>query len=182
MFIFKKNKTMQRSYSILKEHTHTHTHTHTHAHRYIDVHFLFLSREIILWNELPWPENPANTCARHTETLDSCFDLIRSHQQCIPWPPPPLQKIESATTKSCDEGHWHAHTRGLQWGRPEVVGTVQQVHCSRRRLLRMGLEFHVCTINKSARTNAPFSIATTPMCRGGRYSFPWIAPLYPWYI
>ena len=25
----------------------------------------------------------------------------------------------------------------------------------------------------------PFSIATTPRCRGGRYSFPWIAPLYP---
>ena len=26
---------------------------------------------------------------------------------------------------------------------------------------------------------APFSIATTPSCRGGRYSFPWIASLYP---
>ena len=26
---------------------------------------------------------------------------------------------------------------------------------------------------------APFSIATTPWCRGGRYSFPWIAPLSP---
>ena len=25
---------------------------------------------------------------------------------------------------------------------------------------------------------APFSIATTPRCRGGRYSFPWVAPLY----
>ena len=25
--------------------------------------------------------------------------------------------------------------------------------------------------------NAPFSIATTPRYRGGRYSFPWIAPL-----
>ena len=25
---------------------------------------------------------------------------------------------------------------------------------------------------------APFSIATTPMCRGGHNSFPWIAPLY----
>ena len=25
---------------------------------------------------------------------------------------------------------------------------------------------------------APFSIATTPKCRGGRYSFPWIASLY----
>ena len=26
---------------------------------------------------------------------------------------------------------------------------------------------------------APFSIATTPRCRGGRYCIPWIAPLYP---
>ena len=29
---------------------------------------------------------------------------------------------------------------------------------------------------------APFSIATTLRCRGGCYSFPWISPLYPWYI
>ena len=28
----------------------------------------------------------------------------------------------------------------------------QQVHCSRRRLLQRGLEFHVCAINKSAHT------------------------------
>ena len=54
--------------------------------------------------------------------------------------------------RNCDECHWHAHTRGLPWGVPEVVGTVQQVHCSRRRLLRRGLQFHVCTINKSAHT------------------------------
>ena len=53
---------------------------------------------------------------------------------------------------SCDEGHWYAHIRGLRWGLAEVVGTVQQRHCSRRRLLRSGLEFHVCTINKSAHT------------------------------
>ena len=26
---------------------------------------------------------------------------------------------------------------------------------------------------------APFSKATTPRCRGGRNSFPWIGPLYP---
>ena len=51
--------------------------------------------------------------------------------------------------RGCDEGHWHAHSRGIPWG---LVETVQQVHCSRRRLLRRGLEFHVCTINKSART------------------------------
>ena len=53
--------------------------------------------------------------------------------------------------EACDEGHWHAHTRGPPWGLAEVVGTVQ-VHCSRRRLLRRGQEFHVCTINKSAHT------------------------------
>ena len=29
---------------------------------------------------------------------------------------------------------------------------------------------------------APFSIVTTPRCRGGRYSFPWIAPFHPWYV
>ena len=53
--------------------------------------------------------------------------------------------------RGCDEGHWHAHTRRLPWGLPEVIGMVQ-VHCSRRWLLRRGLEFHVCTINKSAHT------------------------------
>ena len=55
--------------------------------------------------------------------------------------------------RGCDEGHWHAHTwksSWLPWRLPEVVGTVQLVYCSRRRLLWMGLEFHVCTINKSA--------------------------------
>ena len=54
--------------------------------------------------------------------------------------------------RGCDEGHWHAHTRGLPWGLPEVVGTVQQVYCGWRRLLRRGLEFHVCTLNKSGHT------------------------------
>ena len=36
--------------------------------------------------------------------------------------------------------------------------------------------------DKEGDQNAPFSIATTPRCRGGRYSFPWIAPLCPWYV
>ena len=29
---------------------------------------------------------------------------------------------------------------------------------------------------------APFLIALTLRCRGECYSFPWIAPLYPWYM
>ena len=61
----------------------------------VDVHFFF-SRGIILWIELPWPKNLANPYARYTETLDSCFDLIWLHQQCIPWSP--TLEIESATT------------------------------------------------------------------------------------
>ena len=54
--------------------------------------------------------------------------------------------------RCCDEGNWHAHTKRLLWGLPEVVGMVQQVYCSRRRLLQRELEFHVWTINKSAHT------------------------------
>ena len=49
-----------------------------------------------LWFELPWPENPGNTYARHMETLDNCFDLIRFHQQCIQWSP--LLEIKPVTT------------------------------------------------------------------------------------
>ena len=49
-----------------------------HKGKDIDLHFSFLSWGIILWIELPRPENPANTYAWHTDTLDSCFDLINS--------------------------------------------------------------------------------------------------------
>ena len=41
-------------------------------------------------------ENSANTYTRHTETLDSYFDLIRSYQQCILWSPP--LEIKPVTT------------------------------------------------------------------------------------
>ena len=65
--------------------------------------------------------------------------------------------------RGCDEGHWHAHKRGgLPWGLREVVGTVEQVHCSRRRLLRRGQEFHECTINKSARTKKSVNLFNDP--------------------
>ena len=60
--------------------------------------------------------------------------------------------------RGCDEGHWHAHRRGLPWSLREAVGTVQPVHCSRRRLLRRGLEFHMCNINKSAHTKKGWNL------------------------
>ena len=37
--------------------------------------------------------------------------------------------------------------------------------------------FHIYKVIEG-NPKAPFSIATTPGCRGGRYSFPWSAPLY----
>ena len=73
-------------------------------HICICMYIFFLSRGIILWIELLWSENPANIYAQHTETL-FCFDLIRSHQQCIPWFPP--QEIKPVTTD------WRAETQQL---------------------------------------------------------------------
>ena len=63
---------------------------------------------------------------------------------CDFWFFPKLRGCRYETIKEMKE----AVTKGL----PEGVGTVQQGHCNRRRLRRMGLEFHVCTINKSAHT------------------------------
>ena len=54
-----------------------------------------------------------------------------------------IEEMKEAVTKAIDT---------LPYGLPEVFRMVQQVHCSRRRLLRRGLQFHVCTINKSGHT------------------------------
>ena len=62
--------------------------------------------------------------------------------------------------RGCDESHWHAHTRGLRWGLPEVV-TVQ-VHCSQRWLLRRDMGFHVCTIDKIVHTKNSGNLSYGP--------------------
>ena len=59
-------------------------------------------------------------------------------------------------------------------------------------LTKYGLKFSVLSIIISKKSKvgdlsrgdpkAPFPIATTLRFRGGRYSFPWIAPLYTWYV
>ena len=70
----------------------------------------------------------------------------------IPWAQRLLLWDNWGDERGCGEGYWYAHTRGLPLGLPEVVGTVQQGHCIQRRLLQWVLEFHECTINKSAHT------------------------------
>ena len=59
-----------------------------------------------------------------------------------------IEEIKEAVTKVIDT----LTQEDFHLSLPEVVGTVPQVHCCRRRLLRRGLEFHGCTINKSANT------------------------------
>ena len=57
-----------------------------------------------------------------------------------------IEEMKEAVTEVIDT----LTPRGFPWGPPDVFGTVQQVHYSRRRLFRRGQEFHVCTVNKSA--------------------------------
>ena len=59
-----------------------------------------------------------------------------------------IEEMKEAVTKVIDT----LTQEDFHGGLPEVVGTVQQVPCNRRSLLRRGLEFLVCTINKSAHT------------------------------
>ena len=59
-----------------------------------------------------------------------------------------IEEMKEAVTKVIDT----LTQEDFHGGLVKVVGTVQQVHCSRRGLLRSGLVFHVCTINKSAHT------------------------------
>ena len=66
-------------------------------------------------------------------------------------------EMKEAVTKVID-----TPTRGLPWGLPEVVETVQQVYCSQRKLLQRRLEFHVCTINKSAHTKKSGNLFNDP--------------------
>ena len=60
-------------------------------------------------------------------------------------------------------------TQQLQTVDPEALPLIQEVQVKLSTLVE-------------GDQKAPFSIATTQRCRGGRHSFPWIAPLYPWYV
>ena len=65
-----------------------------------------------------------------------------------------IEEMKEAVTKVIDSlTHEDFH---------EVVGMVQQVHCSRKGSLRRGLEFHVCTINKSAHKKKSGNLLKAP--------------------
>ena len=121
---------------------------------FMPVYFHFLSRGIILWIKLLWPENLVNTYAWHTVTMDSCFDLIRSHQQCILWSPP--LEIEPVTT---DYG---AKTLQLS----------SSYHTQAQLLWLINLASLVCDMNcwLSCRISVLQSVVTGSISSGGDHS------------
>ena len=69
-----------------------------------------------------------------------------------------------------------------------ALNNLQWLKCHKTKLNQKFLHVDIYEVKKvklvtviEGDQKASFSIATTPRCRGGRYSFPWIAPLYPWY-
>ena len=76
------------------------------------------------------------------------------------------KKKKKKKRKDFRDGHWAK----LAW----------MTHIHYKWFILMVSKVKLATIVKGYQ-RAPFSIATTPKCRGGHYSFPWIAPLYPRY-
>ena len=74
------------------------------------------------------------------------------------------------------------HMFGLQKKKKRTTGQI----CAPIKMKTKGdtpeHEQHKQLILVEGDPKAPFSIATTPRCRGERHSFPSIAPLYPWYV
>ena len=67
-----------------------------------------------------------------------------------------IEEMKEAVTKVIDMFTKEDFHGGL----PEVVGTAQQVHCSWKRLLRRGQEFHECTINNLVRRQLHMNAAS----------------------
>ena len=98
-----------------------------------------------------------------------------------------------------DWGSYMAITKNVWSSQHSPLGVPQAInsallsrYCQRVRppVIRWSTQYHLhgvtakwtLDVSKVGDQKAPFSIATTPMCRLGHYSFPKIAPLYPWYI
>ena len=117
----------------------------------------FLGKRLALFKSGPWHFHQDNAPVDNSILVTDY--LSKMGIKTVPQPPnsPDLAPCDFwlfPKPKGCRyetiEEMKEAVTRGLPWGLPEVVWTVQQVHCNQRRLLRGWLEFHVCTINKSA--------------------------------
>ena len=92
--------------------------------------------------------------------------------------PPAMDKIEGQS------GFFHLRLATNLWERnlnPILSSSTQKLTlcpsvCNCVRI------YNICKVSKVSDHSRGWPIATTPRCRGGRYSIPWIAPLYPWTV
>ena len=80
-------------------------------------------------------------------------------------------------SRSSERWDWRKSKVIKEWGTGRILETNDLMAGPMIHLIRIS-EVKLVTVAKG-NPKAPFSIATTPRCKGGRYSFSWIAPLYP---
>ena len=114
----------------------------------------------LLLDHLAWIEHQILSVVRDSRKAGSLWRMI-----AVPHPPyspdlvpcdfwlfPKARGCRYATIEEIKEAVTKVIDMLTQGKFLEVVGTVQQEHCSRRRLLRRELEFHRCNIHKCAHT------------------------------
>ena len=135
--------------------------------------------------KLPW--NTTKKKGEDNRKSENVQDITRSMEK-LPWST--TKKIKAEDNRISENITWP-----IENSRVDITIWVQKP-CRRETLLkhlqeRLNLATTICYRNKNkvklatvveGDQKAPFSIATALKGRGGRYSFPWIALLYPWYI
>ena len=128
-----------------------------------------ISLSITLSNIFPFNYFPTNAfITRHLFSDTSTSNKVSSQLEHPPNLEPQVQPENNLLLKQSTKISNH-----FTW----VVATDRILFASQIEL------FHNLLANVvEGNQKAPFSIATTPRCRGRYYSFPWIAPLYPRYV
>ena len=128
-----------------------------------------IERFRLLFEHLAWIEHQFLSGIRDSTNIGSLWGIMRGvggvrksiHQSWLPkglglgllcWGFKGVQgeiPLEEASTIQTESVAFPRGQCTSPRGLPVVIGTVQHMHCVRRRLLGRGLGFHVCTIYKS---------------------------------
>ena len=130
----------------------------------------FCRKRPVLFKSGPWHFHQDNTPVLVTDYLTKMGIKTVPHRPYSPDPAPcdfwlfpklrgcryeTIEAMKEAVTKVID-------TLTQEYFHEPFLGTVPQVHCGQRRLLRRGLDFHVCTINKRVHTKKVLKLIVCP--------------------
>ena len=111
------------------------------------------------------------------------FELIKMTYFCVKLPKKSWY-AEKPTNQPTNQHQFKPGALFIKWWShiyPPNSITINWWPCARPSSVYTVKNVKLATVVKGD-SKAPFSKATTPRCRGGRYFFPWITPLYPWYV